>query len=96
VLSAKRFVLLLPSSLTVAQTGERNYHIFYQLLAAGDANEQLQTRMKLQDPELFHFTGQSGVIHIEGVSDEKEFDDVQVTKPSSPSFCLPLHSPHLL
>jgi hypothetical protein len=33
--------------------------------------------LKLQDPELFHFTGQSGVIHIDGVSDEKEFDDVQ-------------------
>ena len=61
------------------QKGERNYHIFYQLLAAGDANEELQTRLRLQDPELFNFTGQSGVIHIDGVSDEKEYEDVRVS-----------------
>jgi myosin heavy subunit len=28
------------------------------------------------DPELFNYTGQSGVIHIDGVSDEKEYDDM--------------------
>lgn len=28
------------------------------------------------DPELFQYTGQSGVIHIDGVSDEKEYDDM--------------------
>lgn len=28
------------------------------------------------DPELFNYTGQSGVINIDGVSDEKEYDDV--------------------
>jgi myosin heavy subunit len=48
-------------------------------LAAGDANPTLQENLKLQDPELFDYTGQSGVIHIDGVSDEKEFDDVQVS-----------------
>ncbi len=39
----------------------------------------LQEKLKLQDPELFDYTGQSGVIHIDGVSDEKEFEDVQVS-----------------
>ena len=68
---------LLEKSRVVGQTkGERNYHIFYQLLAAGDANPKLQQDLHLMDPELFNFTGQSGVIHIDGVSDEKEYDDV--------------------
>jgi hypothetical protein len=52
-------------------------------LAAGDADEGLQSRLRLQDPELFSFTGQSGVIHIDGVSDEKEFDDVRVSLPAA-------------
>jgi myosin heavy subunit len=70
---------LLEKSRVVGQTkGERNYHVFYQLLAAGDADEDLQERLKLQDAELFHYTGQSGVIHIEGVSDEKDYEEVMV------------------
>ncbi|CAE7457866.1 mhcA [Symbiodinium microadriaticum] len=88
---------LLEKSRVVGQTkGERNYHIFYQLLAAGDANEELQRRLHLQDPELFNFTGQSGVIHIDGVSDEKEYDDVRVSihypTPTISSFSLPTNS----
>ena len=72
---------LLEKSRVVGQSkGERNYHIFYQLLATGDANPQLQAALKLQDAELFNYTGQSGVIHIDGVSDEKEYDDVVVCK----------------
>ena len=60
------------------QKGERNYHIFYQLMAAADVDTALQSRLNLQDPELFNFTGQSGVIHIDGVSDEKDYEEVMV------------------
>ncbi len=60
------------------QKGERNYHIFYQLMAAADVDTALQSRLDLQDPELFNFTGQSGVIHIDGVSDEKDYEEVMV------------------
>jgi myosin heavy subunit len=68
---------LLEKSRVVGQTqGERNYHIFYQLLAAGDADPELQERLKLQDPELFSLTGQSGCIHVEGISDEKDFEEL--------------------
>jgi hypothetical protein len=69
---------LLEKSRIVTQTkGERNYHIFYQLLSAAKTNPSLTAELKLQDPELFSFTSQSGVIHIEGVSDEKDFEDIQ-------------------
>lgn len=69
---------LLEKSRIVTQTqGERNYHIFYQLLSASKTNPTLTAELKLQDPELFSFTGQSGVIQIEGVSDEKDFEDIQ-------------------
>ena len=70
---------LLEKSRVVFQTkGERNYHIFYQLLSAADTSPQFANELKLQDPELFQFTSQSGVIHIDGVSDEKDFEEMQV------------------
>lgn len=69
---------LLEKSRVVGQTqGERNYHIFYQLLSAAATNSSMASSLKLQDPELFAFTGQSGVIHIDGVSDEKDFEEIQ-------------------
>lgn len=69
---------LLEKSRVVHQTqGERNYHIFYQLLSAASTNPTLSTELKLQDAELFSYTGQSGVIHVDGISDEKDFEDIQ-------------------
>jgi myosin-7 len=69
---------LLEKSRVVTQTkGERNYHVFYQLLSAADTDPVLTERLHLQNPELFNFTGQSGVISIEGVSDEKDFEDMR-------------------
>jgi myosin heavy subunit len=69
---------LLEKSRVVHQTqGERNYHIFYQLLSAASTNPSLTAELKLQDAELFSYTGQSGVIHVEGMSDEKDFEDIQ-------------------
>jgi len=61
----------------VSQEGERNYHIFYQLIAAGEANQKLQSDLKLQDADLFQYTNQ-GVTIIDGVSDDKDFEDIQV------------------
>lgn len=69
---------LLEKSRVVVQTkGERNYHIFYQLLSAAHTNPTLADQLKLSDAKLFDFTSQSGVINIDGVSDEKEFEEVQ-------------------
>ena len=69
---------LLEKSRVVFQTqGERNYHIFYQLLSIVDVDAQLTSKLKLQQPKLFDFTSQSGVDHVDGISDDKDFDDVK-------------------
>jgi len=46
------------------------------LLAGGEANLELKSRLHLDNPEIFHYLDQSGVTSIEGVSDEKEFEDM--------------------
>ena len=69
---------LLEKSRVVYQTdGERNYHIFYQLLAAGEGDSDLSRELMLDSPEMFKFTNQSSVIHLDGISDEKEFEDMR-------------------
>jgi len=60
------------------QPGERNYHIFYQVLSTIVTDPAFSEKFRLADPNLFQFTNQSGVIHIEGVSDEKNFEDFLV------------------
>jgi myosin heavy subunit len=69
---------LLEKSRVVFQTpGERNYHIFYQLLTASETDQTLTTSLKLQAPELFNFTSQSGVSHVDGISDDKDFEEIK-------------------
>eukprot|EP01040_Poterioochromonas_malhamensis_P017567 gene17567-20230_t len=67
---------LLEKSRVVFQTaGERNYHIFYQLLSASETDQTLTNDLRLQAPELFLYTSQSGVSHVDGISDDKDFED---------------------
>ncbi|CEG48932.1 myosin-like protein [Plasmopara halstedii] len=50
---------------------ERNYHIFYQLLAASESKE----KWHLDDAnECYAYTGANKTLQIEGVSDDKHFE----------------------
>lgn len=62
---------LLEKSRVVFQTaGERNYHIFYQLVAGADENPALRDRLLLDGCEAFAYLNQSGVTRIEGQVEE--------------------------
>lgn len=50
--------------------GERNYHIFYQLVAGADENPALRDRLMLDGCEAFNYLNQSGVTRIEGQVEE--------------------------
>ncbi|ELR21237.1 myosin1, putative [Acanthamoeba castellanii str. Neff] len=67
---------LLEKSRVVYQIkGERNFHIFYQLVKGATA-EQRRRWFVSGPPESFKFLSQSGCIDVEGVDDVKEFEEV--------------------
>ena len=51
------------------QNGERNFHIFYQLLIGAD--QQMADKLQLYSPEYFHYVNQSGCYTVEDVEDAK-------------------------
>ncbi|KAJ8601424.1 hypothetical protein CTAYLR_005941 [Chrysophaeum taylorii] len=64
---------LLEKSRVASQAqGERNYHVFYELLAGCD--HALKHRLQLTDASEYHCLNQSGATTIEGRSDENEFE----------------------
>lgn len=65
---------LLEKSRVVSQSlNERNYHIFYQLLAGSDSN--MKQRLFLSHPNDYNYLNTSQCIHIENVDDSAEFKD---------------------
>jgi len=68
--------LLEKSRVVIQSKGERNYHIFYQLLAAVDADDKLKGELKLDGPDMYEYLNKSGLTSIPGLSDEKEFEDL--------------------
>jgi len=67
---------LLEKSRVVFQTeGERNYHIFYQLIAGCKEIDSLK-QLTLPPPSSHHYTNQSSVSTVEGHPDNEEFHSV--------------------
>jgi len=56
--------------------GERNFHIFYQLLAGADANLKNDFGINC-DPTCFYYLGQSGCTTVDDVDDAKDFQEVR-------------------
>lgn len=54
--------------------GERNYHIFYALLAG--TNTQQKEAFSLSSPESYHYLRQSGCINDKTINDKCTFNDV--------------------
>nr|XP_006819606.1 PREDICTED: unconventional myosin-X-like [Saccoglossus kowalevskii] len=53
---------------------ERNYHIFYSLLAG--ASPEMQEKLKLSSANAFHYLNQSGCITDEFIDDKTNFDSI--------------------
>uniref|UniRef100_A0AAV2JSU9 Myosin motor domain-containing protein n=1 Tax=Knipowitschia caucasica TaxID=637954 RepID=A0AAV2JSU9_KNICA len=54
--------------------GERNYHIFYALLAG--TNSQQKEAFSLSSPENYHYLRQSGCINDQTINDKCTFNDI--------------------
>lgn len=70
-----RTYLLERSRLVFQPKTERNYHIFYQLLAGMDPKDK--ELLGLTSAEDYKYTNQGGFVKIDGVDDAKEFNDTK-------------------
>ncbi|CAI5708000.1 hypothetical protein KXD40_004996 [Peronospora effusa] len=72
IVGAQILNFLLEKTRIVSQSlGERNYHIFYQLLAGAD--EALRERLHLQTPQEYEYLRKSDCFHIHSCDDATEF-----------------------
>ena len=68
--------LLEKTRVTIQQKSERNYHVFYQMLA-GAWPQLLQACKVSGNPADFHYLSQSGTYDVPGVDDGRNFREVQ-------------------
>ncbi|EFA74941.1 myosin-5b [Heterostelium album PN500] len=72
IIGAKILTYLLEKSRIVRQVrNERNYHIFYQLIAG--ANSDLRDRLYLQNAQNYYYLNQSDCFEVDGVDDDDTF-----------------------
>lgn len=65
---------LLEKSRVIFQTpSERNFHVFYQLLAGADS--AMQSELGITGPDYFHYLNQGKCYTVEGMDDTREFRD---------------------
>jgi myosin heavy subunit len=68
--------LLEKSRIPFQASGERNYHVFYQLLAGGEVYPDIKARLQLKEAEEYHYLNQSGVTTVENINDEKDYEEM--------------------
>jgi len=69
--------LLEQSRITCQSIGERNYHVFYQLLAAGQTNQEMRQRFHLMPANFYEYLNKTQCYTIEGVNDCSMFDSLR-------------------
>ena len=70
--------LLELSRISFQTRGERNYHVFYQMIAAAMSNADLKKELVLEPAKNFLYLNQSGCYSLDGVDDRKMFEELSL------------------
>ena len=66
------------SRLSFQARDERNYHVFYQLVAAAMKSPELKAQYLLEPAKTFHYISQSGCYTLQDVDDAESFNNLRL------------------